>query len=357
MQSRIALYACMLIILSCSNSYAELPWCRPSLVYYGWDIKDTSYLRVHWREIDATSPFDGMGIKVAINPATWATGNTSTSNQLGWKLFGKEKFSIDQFFAQIGDLQSTAFTNVTDNLLPVILSSGYNEGLSWFDDNRWNTALANLDVLAQIMAASGIKNILMDPEHYNNYRMFSYATQSAARPASREDYYWRVRLLGQLAAYIIQQRVGPFNILSLYGYTLPARSSEYDLLPAFFDGILDVLATQPGSTFTDGYESAYGYKKFDQFVNAVDDIHSAVGVSGNPDAYATLLKVGFGLWADYLGNTAYFTPTQFGMAALYAKLLASKFVWIYSQGMGMLQDDSLNPPYLQALRQLQKRCQ
>jgi hypothetical protein len=346
----------MLIMLSCSNSYTEMPWCRPSLVYYGWDIKDTSYLRHHWQEIDATSPFDGMGIKVAINPATWASGNNSTSNQLGWKLFSKVKFSIEQFFAQIGDLQSTSFANVTDNLLPVILASGHSEGIGWFDDNRWNTALANLDVLAQIMAATGIKNIVMDPEHYG-YLMFNYATQSVAYPASREDYYWRVRGIGQLVAYTIQQRVGPFNILSLYGYTLPASSGEYDLLPAFFDGILDVLALQPGSTFTDGYEGAYGYKQFNQFVSAVDDIHGAARLSGNPEAYATLVNVGFGLWADYRGNTAYFTPAQFGAAAFYAKILASRFVWIYSQGMGMLQDDTLNEPYLQALRRLQKRCQ
>jgi hypothetical protein len=325
-------------------------------VYYGWDIKDTSYLRAHWQEIDATSPFDGMGIKVAINPATWATGNNSTSNQLGWRLFSKEKLRIEQFYAQIADLQSTAFTNVTDNLLPLILASGHNEGLGWFDNNRWNTALANLDVMAQIMVATGIKNVVMDPEHYG-YRMFDYATQSAAYPASREDYYWRVRAIGQYLAYTIQQRVGSFNILSLYGYTLPARSGEYDLLPAFFDGILDVLALQLGSTFSDGYESAYGYKKFDQFVNAVDDIYGAAQISGNPDAYATSLKVGFGLWVDYLGNTAYFTPKEFGIAAFYAKLLASRFVWIYSQGMGMLQDDTVNEAYLQALRRLQKRCQ
>jgi hypothetical protein len=344
----------MLIIVSCSNASAELPWCRPSLVYYGWDIKDTSYLRAHWQEIDATSPFDGMGIKVAIDPATWASGNNSTANQLGWRLFSKDKLRIEQFSAQIGDLQSTAFTNVADNLLPVILSSGYNEGIDWFDDNRWNTALANLDVLGQIMAATGIKNIVMDPEHYN-YRMFSYDTQSAIYPASRGDYYGRVRVIGRQAAYTIQQRVGPFNILSLYGYTLPARSSEYDLLPAFFDGILDVLT--PPSTFTDGYEYAYGYKTFDQFLNAVDDIHSAIALSGNPDAYATLVKVGFGLWVDNRGNSDYFTPTQFGMAALYAKLLASRFVWIYSERMGMLQDDTVNAPHLQALRQLQKRCQ
>jgi len=37
-------------------------------------------------------------------------------------------------------------------------------------------------------------------------------------------------------------------------------------------------------------------------------------------------QVGFGLWVDYWGDTAYFTPTQFGMAAFYAKLLASRFV-------------------------------
>jgi hypothetical protein len=333
-----------------------MPWCRPSLVYYGWDIKDTAYLRTHWQEIDATSPFDGMGITVAINPASWASGNHSTANQLGWKLFSKEKFSLEQFFTQISELQSTSFVNVKDNLLPVILSSKHNEGVGWFDGDRWKTALANLDVLAQIMVVTGIKNIVMDPEHYG-YSMFSYTTQSATHPASREDYYWQVRTIGQRLAYTILQRVGLFNILALYGYTLPATNSEYDLLPAFYDGILDVLALAPGSTFTDGYEGAYAYKEFNQFVNAVDDIQSAVRVSGNPEVYATHVQVGFGLWPDYKGNTAYFTPAQFGAAAFYAKLLASRFVWIYSERMGMLQDDALNGPYLQALGQLQKRCQ
>jgi hypothetical protein len=137
---------------------------------------------------------------------------------------------------------------------------------------------------------------------------------------------------------------------------VPAQSEVYDLLPAFFDGILDVLALQPGSTFTDGYEDAYGYKKLNQFVKAADDIHGAAQISGNPNAYATLVSVGFGLWVDYRGDTAYFTPAQFGMAAFYAKLLASRFVWIYSERMGMMQDDTVNKPYLQVLRQLQKRC-
>src|SRR5262245_12883042 len=152
-QSRIAFYACMLIVLSSSNSYTAMPWCRPSLVYYGWDIKDTAYLRTHWQEIDATSPFDGMGIKVAIDPASWASGNNSTANQLGWKLFSKEKFRLVQFFTQVSELQSTSFVNVKDNLLPVILSSKHNEGIGWFDSDRWKTVLANLDVLAQIMVA------------------------------------------------------------------------------------------------------------------------------------------------------------------------------------------------------------
>jgi hypothetical protein len=118
-----------------------------------------------------------------------------------------------------------------------------------------------------------------------------------------------------------------------------------------------VLALQAGSTFTDGYEYSYGYKKFDQFVNAVNEIHGAAQISGSPDAYANLVKVGFGLWVDYRGNTTYFTPAQFGLAASYAKILASRFVWIYSEHLDMLQDDTVNGPYLEALRRLQKRCQ
>jgi hypothetical protein len=62
-------------------------------VYYGWDIKNI-YLRDHWQEIDATSPFDGMGVIVAISPATVGLGNKSTSNQLGWRLFSKESWAF-----------------------------------------------------------------------------------------------------------------------------------------------------------------------------------------------------------------------------------------------------------------------
>jgi hypothetical protein len=72
-------------------------------------------------------------------------------------------------------------------------------------------------VLAQIMVSTGIKNIVMDPEHYN-YRMFNYATQNVAYPASHEDYYWRVRAIGQHVSYTIQQRVGR-TMLSLFGYS------------------------------------------------------------------------------------------------------------------------------------------
>jgi hypothetical protein len=63
------------------------------------------------------------------------------------------------------------------------------------------------------------------------------------------------------------------------------------------------------------------------------------------DAYAMLVNVGFGLWADYRG-IPHTSPRRLGPQP-YAKILASRFVWIYSERMGMLQDDTLNTPYLQ----------
>ena len=57
-------------------------WCAPTwaqasgakkLIYYGWGIRDTQYIREHWHEMEQM-PFDGTGIIVAIDRHGLAAG-------------------------------------------------------------------------------------------------------------------------------------------------------------------------------------------------------------------------------------------------------------------------------------------
>jgi hypothetical protein len=152
-------------------------WCAPvwaqasgakKLIYYGWGIRDTQYIREHWHEMEQM-PFDGMGIIVAIDRQGWQQGRQATDNQLGWQVMGKRLFRIEEFREAIEDLKAAKWRAFTDNFLPVALSSGYAAQLSWFDDDRWRVIVNNFGVVAQVAAEGGVKGLLIDPEDYSYY--------------------------------------------------------------------------------------------------------------------------------------------------------------------------------------------
>jgi hypothetical protein len=69
------------------RNHALLPWCvlclalwcvlasaqapgAKKLIYYGWGIRDTQYIREHWHEMEQM-PFDGTGMIVVIDHQGW----------------------------------------------------------------------------------------------------------------------------------------------------------------------------------------------------------------------------------------------------------------------------------------------
>jgi hypothetical protein len=331
---------------------AELT-CHSKIVYYGWDSPDTTHLRDHWQEIGALGAFDGIGILVPID----ARRKADTDNSLAWQLFSPQSFHISQFAQQIHDLQSASFANLHENLFAVILSSSYNQQLSWLHIGRWEQILSNVSVLGQIMAATGVKNLILDPESYSGEMLFNYGAQNAMHPTSFENYALLARSYGQRFARAILAHVPEVHFLSLYGYTAVQSASigdPYSLLPAFYDGILNALP--PGSTFTDGYEQAYSFKYRDEFKGGAGHIHQAVSLSRNPEAYRQYVRIGFGLWPDYKGNVGQFTAYEWMASLLYAKQYSTRFVWVYSERMPMLTETTENTHHLRTLRALIGAC-
>ena len=320
------------------------------LIYYGWGSPDTMYVREHWRQMEEM-PFDGVGIVVPVDRKAWQQGKRGTGNQLAWQMMGKRSFRAEDFRDVIEDLKTAKWHKFTDNFLPVILSCEQSTlGLNWFDDARWRIVVNNFQVLARIAAATGIKGLIFDPEHYK-YELFRYSVQRRQLDKPIDEYNKIARQRGREVARAITGSLPAVAILSLYSYTYPLRhtlqKTEYNFLPPFYDGLLETLPS--GATLIDGFEPAYGFKEPRQFAGAYREIQQAVKISQVPDHYRAKAKAGFGLWIDNRNNPKYFTPENFQQVVRAALENSDRYVWIYSQGVRFFPPSGIDPAYIKAL--------
>jgi hypothetical protein len=348
------------LALWCSPLWAQAPGGK-KLIYYGWGIRDTQYVREHWQAMEQM-PFDGTGIIVAIDRQGWQQGRQATDNQLGWQVMGKRLFRIEEFRDAIADLRAARWQRFSDNFLPIALSAAQSSaGLNWFDDERWRTVAQNLAVVAQIAAAGSLKGLILDPEHYNYY-LFRYADQRQQVDRPFADYVGVARQRGREVMTTIAAHLPKAVLLSLYAYTLPLSERDrgkrledtgYCLLPAFYDGLLEAM---PAEAFlVDGYEPAYAFKERRQFLEGYRSIRrDAVDLSAVPDRYRQHVKVGFGLWLDYRQKLEHFTPAEFRQAVSAALEVSNGYVWIYSHGPRFFPAANVDPSYIEALAEARR---
>jgi hypothetical protein len=347
------------LVLWCIPAWAQGPGAK-KLIYFGWGVRDTQYVREHWQEMEQM-PFDGTGIIVAVDRQGWQQGRQATDNQLGWQVMGKRSFRIEEFQEAIADLKAAKWRAFTDNFLPVVLSSGYAAQLNWFDDDRWRIVAQNFAVVAQVAAAGGLKGLILDPEHYN-YALFRYADQRRQVDRPFADYVGAVRQRGREVMTAVATHLPKAVLLSLYAYTLPLSERErgkrledtgYSLLPAFYDGLLEAM---PAGTFLiDGYETAYAFKERRQFLEGQRRIReAAVELSAVPDRYRQHVKAGFGLWLDYRQKLEHFSPAAFRQAVSAALEVSDGYVWIYSHGPRFFPATNIDPSYIEGLAEARR---
>ena len=337
-----------------SPAWAQNPGDK-KLLYYGWGIPDTQYAREHWRQMEEM-PFSGVGIAVAIDRRAWQQGKSDTDNQLGWQVMGRRAFKVDEFRVATADLKAAQWRTYTDNFLPMALSPRSAAGLNWFDQERWRTVANNFGVLARIAAEGDLKGVILDPEHYD-YELFSYADQRRQVDKPFSKYAEMARRRGREVMTAIAAALPEPVLLSLFGYSLPLsqfrygtglQDAQYGLLPAFYDGLLDVMPAK--AHFIDGYEFAYAFKKRRQFLDGYTRIHQAARtLSAVPDRYREKMKAGFGLWLDYQKQPDYFTPEEFRLAVTAALEVSDEYVWIYSQGPRFFPPSGVAASYIEAM--------
>ena len=357
---RLSCICCALLALFLAGAESWGEERTKKLIYYGWGIRDTEYIREHWQEMESI-PFDGVGIVIAVDREAWRRGMRSTKNQLAWRVMGERAFRVEEFRAAVAELKSARWRRFTDNFLPVALSgSDAAGGLHWFDEDRWRIIVNNFSVLARIAAEGGVRGLIVDPEHYA-FNLFSYPDHRRYANRSFGEFTEAARRRGRQVMTAIAGSYPRVVLLSLFGYSLPLSELrrglslpeiEYGLLPAFYDGILEAMP--PGAYLVDGYEFAYPFKQRKQFHEGYDRIQQAVSLSVVPDRYRARVKAGFGLMLDYGGRPNYFTPEELRAALNHALEMSDQYVWLYSNGPRFFPPSQVAPAYIQAIAATQR---
>ena len=336
-----SLLAGLLIIASVTRAAETQPAPAQKIIYHGWDSPDTSYIRAHWQEMEKM-PFDGVGIRVALDRTKPTNGDGSTGNLLGWQTFGAVRFSSAQFAEAVADLQTPRWTKFTDNFLPVAIATrDQDQKLSWFDDARWATIEANWRVLIQLARDGKCRGIFLDPEHYDyECELFSSEHHRAQRTTkSLAEYTAQARQRGQQLGAAMREIFPQITVGLMYGYGLPAREkARYALLPAFLDGML--AASAPDATFVDLWEFGHGYTAAEDFEKANRAIKNPTNTA-EPDLYRRMVHIGSSLrldfaprgkpWSPLTPERNYFSPAKFGESLKQALRTSERYVWIYSE--------------------------
>jgi len=337
------------------SAFSQEPKSK-KLIYYGWGIRDTQYVRENWKQMEEM-PFDGTGIMVAIDQSKPTSGNGATVNQLGWQVMGQRSFRIDDFRKAISDLKIPRWQKFTDNFLPVALSSSISAArLNWFDDERWGIITNNFRVLSNIASEGGAKGLILDPEHYG-YALFSYMSQQKQLDRPFEEYAEVARRRGKEVMMAISTHLPRVVIFSLFGYTLPfselkgrkdPKEIQYSLMPAFYDGLLEAMSD--GACLIDGYEFAYGFKERRQFLKGYQQIREeGFKISRMPDHYRKKVKAGFGLFLDYRNQHNYFSPEEFKKTLSAALEVSDRYVWLYTQTPRFFPPSNVETHYVDAI--------
>jgi hypothetical protein len=155
------------------------------------------------------------------------------------------------------------------------------------------------------------------------------------------------------------------SMLTTKGYQEATLSaSNYGLLPAFVDGMLE--GADPQATLCDGLEPAYIFKEQSQFDNLKRIVREARKFSQAKSKYDSRLTVGFGLWLDSGGteygwdpnkpNKNFFSPEEFQKSLERALKTTDKYVWIYSQKINWWTGAGMSPLYLDAIKEARRKA-
>ncbi|MEM7725103.1 MAG: hypothetical protein AAF208_01870 [Cyanobacteria bacterium P01_A01_bin.45] len=231
------------------------------LIKYGWDSPRPEYMQKHIKEMEE-KPFDGIIFKLA-------QGN---------QVFKNEVYDAKIIDKEIEFLKTTDFKKFTDNFVMMWLTP--DKGWDWFSDSDWEKAKQNIYLFTKVVKKAELEGIAFDAEPYiaNTWRYSDFLNNQGK---SYEDYYVQVRKRGAQFLSILQDEISDLKLFGLFYMSYVSDGFEvededkliellsehsYGLLPAFINGMLDVI--KPSSVIIDGNENAYYFNSEKDFIES-----------------------------------------------------------------------------------------
>ena len=330
------------LLLASQPSSSDATEFGKKLICYGWGVPDTAALRRDIRDMERY-PFDGIAFRIK---GRYPDGETP----IAYYAFRPERIEPALLDADRENLRHVKFDRFTDNFLVINAAPGT---VDWFDDEHWRMAMHNVSVQLDAALIVDVRGILFDPEIYTLrgsmaplWRPKPLASNPALFARYARAARQRVRQFIETIGGKLPDAVVLCLIQASYAVTKSGALDEadpaaalaktnYALLPAFLDGMLDGIL--PAMRIVDGNEAAYKYATAEQYDAArrlMKEQTLAVMAPENHRKYRNHVEAGQALYMDlvFAGRAPlHVEARQFEDRVYHALRTADTYVWCYGE--------------------------
>ncbi len=245
------------LLLPMAASAQALTLRRPEkkLLYFGWGAATPKAIAENLADIEATTPFDGIGITI-VESRIVDGKKVSYESQ---RIYKNEAWKYEYFAESIAYLRSLKPKRLTHNFIRTSTRTGPHD---WFSDSYWANVCNNFALMARIAKETGMKGLCLDLEDYKDTgHLFAYSPDMGA---SYADAKLKARQRGREWIDAIGKEYPDITLFSFFlvslAYPMSDDVSEIGsrscaLFPAWLNGVYDGLL--PEMTMVDGHENMF----------------------------------------------------------------------------------------------------
>jgi hypothetical protein len=282
------------------------------IIELGWDLPPAKYVRDNITEMEKR-PFDGVIF--------------SSGSKIPY-IFKPVDFSVDTDYIDTLALKAIHWKKFNDNFL--IVWSGDDYGMSYFNDSQWDTIINNMKLLARAAKNYNCKGIDFDQEFYSKRSPWAFKDHSEGHTLN--EVKSKVRQRGREVMEAWQSEYPDIIILCQYMFAyVPDR---WELLPDFMNGVLE--AALPSVRIIEGDEESYYWgttnKWFDRYHELKIETKNLYCDPILLQKYDKQVQVGKSLYDSEIirdKNTSFDKSRRLEHNVYYGLMTTDEYVWGY----------------------------